>query len=535
MARLSYRYFGIIGGLTVKHGFVLAMSAALAIVAIQPTAAADDAKPTPIQAFRAALDAYKAGDCAKATSLTAPLIKGGPAVPGPVQASAYDIAITCALKDKDLDKAGDYARRATALPDGSDFAWRIRFAGDAETKRYGAAVDTLERMTQGHGSALNAIRPVWLWQLRLEILRAGDEVNETRLLAIMANPAYDPDDMAGRIQDTGDAARAMYAGKLLKAGKRDAARAQLDGLRGFRALSKVALDPELAALRGSTIDLRAAMESDLVRHREMMTKYPRWLGAINAAADDLQRLGRADEAIALLEAVVPRLGTDTFDDRADALPWFWNALAYAYESVGKYDEMVASFVKGAAQPEDGMGNVSQPINLAAAQIDFGRAGDALATLKSMGEKPAASAYGLMQIRIVRGCANAALGRLDAARADLAYAVANPKDDPAAIGALKLCVGDEAGAAASYVVRLADPDTREAALLDLPDYDPPIHARQSLRSMRRSSGCGSAPSWSRRCVPRADRPVSTCSALHSDARHSEQAVVIREPVEREPEH
>lgn len=456
-----------------KRGLAIAIGTALAIAAVGPAAAgADDTKPTPVQVFRAALDAYNSGDCAKAESLVTPLLRGGPAVSGEDQAKAYDLVITCALKDKRLDNAGDYARRATALPDGSDFAWRIRFAADAETKRYSAAIDTLEAMTQGHGSALNAIRPVWLWQIRMELVRTRDEVNETRLLAILSNPAYDPDDLAAKVQDTPDAARAMYARKLLKAGQRDAARTQLDGLQGFDALSDVALDPALLALRGAPVDLRAAVENDLARHRAMAVRYPRWLGAINAVAIDLHRLGRDEETIALLKATMPQLDAeDMFDDRADALPWFWNALAYAYEATGQYDAMVDAFAKGAAVPEGGMSsNVSQAINLAAKQLTFGHARDAIATLARMGEKPDVSPYGMMQIRIVRGCALASLGELDKARADVAAAVANPDDDPAAITALKLCVGDENGAAASYIARLGNPDTRRIAMLDLADYD-----------------------------------------------------------------
>jgi len=88
----------------------------------------------------------------------------------------------------------------------------------------------------------------------------------------------------------------------------------------------------------------------------------------------------------------------------------------------------------------------------------------------MGTDPEASPYGLMQIRIVRGCAQAALGQFEKARVDLDFAVAHPLDDPAAIAALKLCIGDENGAAASYVVRLGNPDTRRIAILELAEYD-----------------------------------------------------------------
>jgi len=102
------------GWQAVKYGFIAAaMSAAFAIVAVNPAAAVDPDTPSPTQVFRAALDAYNAGDCAKATSLVAPLIQGGPAIAGADQANAFDLAITCALKEKNLARAGDYAYEAT--------------------------------------------------------------------------------------------------------------------------------------------------------------------------------------------------------------------------------------------------------------------------------------------------------------------------------------------------------------------------------------------------------------------------------------
>lgn len=52
-----------------KYGFITAaMSAAFAIVAVNPTGAVDSATRSPTEVFRAALDAYNAGDCGKATA-----------------------------------------------------------------------------------------------------------------------------------------------------------------------------------------------------------------------------------------------------------------------------------------------------------------------------------------------------------------------------------------------------------------------------------------------------------------------------------
>jgi tetratricopeptide (TPR) repeat protein len=421
-----------------------------------------------------ALQAYRSGDCAKTTSLVAPVIARPQSATGKQLSLAYDLAIECARQAKDLAKAGDYAKRAIALDDGSDFAWTMAVAADFEARHYAAGLDTIDRMlANGRGGALDSISPFYLLQVRAQLGRAGDDADETRLLAILSNPAYDPNDAAVKIDSTRDRMRALYARKLLAAGKEEDARGQIADLVGYSAMTEIAFDSRLRALYGKPVDFREVVEADLARHRAMLDRYPHALAVTNAIALDLHRLGRDDEEIVLLKATLARLtASGEFDDLEDHLPWFWNAFAYAYVATGKYDEMVDAFTKGSELKEGGAANVSQVINLASQQVVFGRPKDALLTLGRMGESPAASPYGLMQIRFVRGCAYAALGELDKARTDLAYAIAHEKDDPATVTALDICVGDEEGAAASYIRRLAAVDDRRTAMLDLADYDAP---------------------------------------------------------------
>ncbi|WP_296613606.1 hypothetical protein [Sphingomonas sp.] len=456
-----------------RHFIVLAGAALIAAPAA-PLAAADNAAPDANKALSEAIQAYRDNDCAKASSLVAPVI-AAPASAAPKDLSlAYDITIDCAWKAKDMAKASDYAKREIALAESSDFAWRAAVIADFEGKRYSSAIDTIERMpAAGRGGTLNTFPPSLFMQMHNQIERAGDAANDTRLLAILANPAYDPDDISAKIDGWGDYMRALYARKLLAAGKRDEARAMIADLQGYEAMMEVAFDPGLLALRGRPVDFRAVVEADLARHRAMLDRYPHALAVINAESLDLHRLGRNDEAIALLKAAEPRIATpDAFDDIEDKLPWFWNALGYAYLATGKYDEMVDAFTRGGQLKENGVPNVSQIINLADQQVVFGHAKEALATLDRMGTSPDASPYGLMQVRLVRGCAYAELGQLDKARADLAYAVAHESDDPSTVTALYLCLGDEDAAAASYVRRLAAPVSRRSAMMDLADYDAP---------------------------------------------------------------
>ena len=452
--------------------YLLLTGATLMAVLGAPLAAAGDGTPDAKKALSDALQAYRDNDCAKAASLVAPVIAAPASADAKDLSLAYDITIDCAWKAKDMAKAGDYAKREIALDESSDFAWRMAIITDFEAKRPGAALDTIDRMlTKGRGGTLNGFPPAYLLQKHNQLERDGDAADDTRLLAVLANPAYDPDDISAKVDGLGDYVRALYARKLVAAGKRDEARAMAADLGGYQAMVEVAFDPGLLALRGRPVDFRAVVEADLTRHRAMLDRYPHALAVINAEAMDLFRLGRNDETIALLKATELRIATPAaFDDLGEKLPWFWNALGYAYVATGKYDEMVAAFAKGGQLKEGGAPNVSQMINLADQQMIFGHATEALATLDRMGASPDASPYGLMQVRIVRGCAYALLGQVDKARADLSYAIAHESDDPATVTALDLCLGDEDAAAASYVRRLAAPASRRIAMMDLADYD-----------------------------------------------------------------
>ena len=152
--------------------------------------------------------------------------------------------------------------------------------------------------------------------------------------------------------------------------------------------------------------------------------------------------------------------------------WYWDALGRSWHMLGRYDEMVEAFRKGAAAGEDGTPNVSQVINLAQAQNAFGRGDEALRTLAAFADGRKSSPYGEMEMRFARGCAQAVAGRPAEAVADVAFAKAHDKDHGEALADLLLCLGDMDGAAAAFIARLDDPDRRADALEQLSDYDDP---------------------------------------------------------------
>ena len=449
-------------------------AAMLGAVASPVAAAPDDGPSNSGPAVLAANKAFANHDCAQVASILAPII-ALPSTAEPADLSRiYDISISCAMQTKDMAKATDFAKHAIALPEVSDFAWHMAIGLSFDAKDFGGGIDIIDRMlADGRRETLNTIDPRWLVRAQFALQQMGDDANETRLLAILADPAYDPADVQAQIESIGDYARALYARKLLAAGKRDEARAMVSDIKGYETMAQVAFDPGLSALLGGPVDLRAVVEADLARHRALSAHYSRALSAITEVSFDLRRLGRYDEDIAFLTAAIPDVEKPgSFGDGDDKLPWFWNALAYGYFMTGKYDAMVAALKKGNRPNKDGSPNGDLVLNLAGYQVDFDRPKDALATLDTLSGVPGITPGGSMRFHLSHGCAAAELADLKGARADLAYALAHEKDDPATVTGLELCVGDDDAAAASYIRRLKDTnhETRKNAILALADYD-----------------------------------------------------------------
>jgi len=471
----NLRYLDV--GVPMRYSLFLGRAAMLgAIMSPVAAAAADTAPSHDRQAIAAAGQALDARDCVKVAAILAPLLAAPPAAEGRDVADAFDISIRCALGASDLAKATDFAGRAIAVPAASDYAWHMAIGLNFNAGKFGAGIDAIERMrAEGRGAAFNSIDVKWLMQALFALQKSGDDANETRLLRVMADPAYNPDDVQAHIEGVGDYARTLYARKLLAAGKRDEARAIVSDIQGYDSMAQVAFDPALRALLGHPVDLRAVAEADLVRHRALLDRYPQALSAIVVVSFDLRRLGRYDEDIAFLTAAIPAVAKPSdFDDADEMVPWFWNALGYGYYMTGKYDAMVAAFARGNWPNKAGLPNVELSLNLAEYQVDFNRPKDALATLAPFNGGIGMTPPGLMRFHLLHGCAQAELGDLAAARADLAYAQAHEKDNARRLAELELCVGEEDAAAASYIRQLQDTNrlTRQSAIIALADYDPP---------------------------------------------------------------
>jgi hypothetical protein len=419
-----------------------------------------------------AIDAANAaGDCRKVTTLSEPLLKARHGkLEARLEAALEGVVAQCAYEAGAKDSAYVHALRGTGFEESADGLWHLRLYLELETKKYAAAVASVEAMSQGRGAALNSAPTQWLYRLAEEMKKAGLKPERKRLLKLLASDAYAPDESLGETQSFQEA----YAEVLADQGDVAAARAILATLSDPDVLLDAVFDPRVAPLFPKELDLRAAAERTLAHYRALAESHPDLLAPIVATSAELRRLGRPLEALALVRPVVARADVATsFTDASRKLPWAWDEIARASEALGRYEGAAKAFATGAALPEQGSANVSQIINLAHLQVRFGHPEDALKTL-AVFDDPArkASPYGMLEMRLARGCANAAAGHVQAAAADLAYARAHPDDHPQALGFLDLCLGREDDAAAFFIRGLEDPIRRVRMLQTLSDYDPP---------------------------------------------------------------
>ncbi|MDB5692965.1 MAG: tetratricopeptide repeat protein [Alphaproteobacteria bacterium] len=429
--------------------------------------------PSNAERLHQAAEAYDRGDCKTAETLLRPVMETeGPRQFGEMDALAFDLVVSCEVKAEATDRAYADAIAGTRFEHSSDYLWRIRLALELQDHHDEAAVVTVETMVQARGAALSSVPNDWLSGLerRLKEGGAGQAALRGRLLKALASDVYAPEDGAS----VSDRYRLRYAVLLAERGDAGGARALAARLTTPYWLREASVDSRLRTLLPADFDVRAATELELASDRQAMALHPDRLDPLINAAADLRELGRPGEALQLLQIAAPRIDDPkAFTDRDEKLNWWWDSMGRTQAALGKYDDAVSAFRKGAALSEGGRPNVSQVINLADTQIDYGRGDEALKTLAAFDDpKRKGSPFGEMQVRFARGCARAVAGHRQEAAADLAYAKAHEKDDPGTVSDLLLCLGDMDGGAAVYVRRLDDSELRAAALLRLSDYDDP---------------------------------------------------------------
>lgn len=460
---------------------------ALAFAGANPSSARELTPEAVAKAVEQAGHAYDAGDCRGTLKQVDPILAdaGFASLPWPIRVPFLSMGSWCAMQVDDKPRALELATAASRLPEAAGILWQVRFAMAMQLDSYSEAVATLEDMQARDPSLLispeSEIKNNWIFILSGKLAKQ-DKTSDTRkrFLALTSRADFVP----AKTELGYDRMRLSYARLLAQAGNREEAGKMLGLIRNANALRDASLDPDLRAMIPDSFDMRAALENQITVLRAIERERPSLLSVTNEIANTQQTLGDAAASVETLEAARPYgVLEKQFSDREDQINWWWDSLAQAYALLGRYDDVVAAYRQAIAEGEEGLNgqNISQQLNFTFVQRKFGRDQEALDLLDSIDIESGnlASAYGQMTWHLSHGCVAWALGKKEVAALDRSWAEMHEDISYSSLTRLYLCTADDDAAAASFIRRLADPDQRVEALVDLSGYQPPVPTSPTL--------------------------------------------------------
>jgi tetratricopeptide (TPR) repeat protein len=419
-------------------------------------------------------------DCTEGLTLTRRITQRGvfKGFPDQARGAIWTFAALCADRKGLYDEALADARNASLVPGADASAWSLRFGEAVKARQLDDVPAAVETLAHTSPAALNELPVSAFRGFRTAAVAAGHAELAMRVYATLEAANYAPVekaspgadliwlDYAGMASDAGDArhasaliARLSFVGGLISA--------KLDG----RFAAAVAADP-------ARFDLKAAALRQLDHDRADMAAHPDRLADLSGVVIDFMALERFDEALTLTQSALDRIaqaprGRPPFVDQARYANWLYDGKSRALIHLGRFDEGLRAMRDGARLPEQGQLNVSQTINLAGNLNDFGHPEDALAELKPFDGGRGASPYGEGWVHATRACAYQQLGRAAQLAPELAWLAAHRRYNTGARFQALLCAGSADDVAAELIAELNDPDLREAALVRLSEFDPPL--------------------------------------------------------------
>jgi tetratricopeptide (TPR) repeat protein len=456
-----------VNGLAMMRAMAYLFSCAVAAMA-QAQAAADDPAPEPFEQRAQAVYWALTGEDCKA------YLKEAEAIAAHTEfaermTSTQRVAylwqlLNCAHRNREYELALSAADRAVAIDSSLvPFQWfRLLFGPDLG--RPESALDAFRTVASLEPKVIIAnleVRQVFA------LLRAANRVDESEARALEVHETLLRVGYAPPPPASDEALRMGHARLLLRRGRVTEARERLEKVLHVENLVSIRIDREFDPLREdpafeARLDLAAAMARNLEDSRELIEAHPKLLEVVYRHMQDLDKAQRNEEALALADAALARLGEDpeAYSDADEYRPWILNDRAYLLYELGRREEGEAALREGAKLTEGDEPNVSQSINLAGYLIREGRAAEALALVGAAGK---ASPYGDAWIASVRSCAGALLND-EALRVDgLKYLEEHVDDNPQAFSRALLCSNDLDGAAALMIRRLERQQWRGTAL------------------------------------------------------------------------
>jgi len=230
-------------------------------------------------------------------------------------------------------------------------------------------------------------------------------------------------------------------------------------------------DPVRAQL-DRVLDVNAAIAKELEHERDVVKRKPGELMPLLAQAYTMRNTLQFTEALQLLDSAIAKASgpeaKKQFSDRDRYFVWLLDTRSQALADLGRWDDAVNQELTASHLSEYSGGNVSQIINLANLYDDLGRPLDAKRTLVGLAPS-GASGYGNMQVAIEKMRIALQLGDQPEAARQLAYLRAHQADSESTYQNA-LIFADHADEAAQVLMgRLANPEERADALLEVQHY------------------------------------------------------------------
>lgn len=263
---------------------------------------------------------------------------------------------------------------------------------------------------------------------------------------------------------------------LAERGRLFEAEVALERIFAFDTLLPMLLDQRYAPLWRSLDAKFASAATALTRHvleatTELRNRFPNSLEVVRDHMKALRRHGLPEQAVQLGGQVMQAVRLDTLDPaRAAEVLWILNELAYALLEVGQPDAAIALMDRVAELDLRRYPSlVNQRINRGAVLLEVGRFDEAIDAVH-LATGLAVSGYGRMFIEQINVCAHFEAGRPSEAELAMAFLTDRPMVNPRATQIALLCLDRHEQAVEHMLARLADPRTRDDALIALVPQD-----------------------------------------------------------------
>lgn len=306
---------------------------------------------------------------------------------------------------------------------------------------------------------------IWrLWRWLKEEDRADDSFT---LLEAVVKAGYRPGDLGVRP----DGLVQEYIGGLLDRDQADRALPFFEKITSADTLIEMRVNGRYKALWDNPrfdahTQPRPAAERDLAYWKTQAEKHAGKLSLVTQQIRLLRMLGKFDEAVQKAQTVLNN--QESYENDKQNRLWLANELAYALQDTGRLgeaDALLKPLLKRSVKEEPYL--VSQLINYGTILMDMGENERALAAAEKA--RPQVSPFGRKWIEAVTACASHRLGRAADAEAALERLKIKPEENYSALSHALICLDRVDEAAQLALVRLRDPDHREAMLMNLQTY------------------------------------------------------------------